>query len=114
MFVKSYIVFTISFAINIEYKNYYTSLQSLRIQKKCKSYELVNFLKKSGNLSVNALTLIIFLICCFVLFNQPETDGYIAVVLPKLHESDLKSQNLISNDEYQMLVRGRSAMSWFV
>ena len=43
----------------------------------------------------------------FALHFQPETDGYIAVVLPKLTEVESIYNGLLSSDEYEKILEKR-------
>lgn len=51
-----------------------------------------------------------------LLFNQPSTEGYIAVILPKFEESKSVTENLLSRKEFESIVSKRDQQpqaSWW-
>ncbi|XP_044028380.1 protein Abitram isoform X3 [Siniperca chuatsi] len=45
---------------------------------------------------------------CFVKSEQPSTEGYIAVILPKFEESKSITENLLSREEFESVVSKRT------
>ncbi|KAL0273409.1 UNVERIFIED_CONTAM: hypothetical protein PYX00_006077 [Menopon gallinae] len=42
---------------------------------------------------------------CNLMWKKPETEGYIAIILPSKKDFDWKSQNLINSDAYEKIVQ---------
>lgn len=46
--------------------------------------------------------------CLSCVFDQPSTEGYIAVILPKIEESKTVTNGLLSREEYESVVSKRT------